>query len=379
MTEAPDAPPPPKADSAKPASRKLAQPKADGKPPRTAARVLRRIWASYVFRRILQSGFVIWLVATITFMLMQLMPGDPIEIMAGRLNSAGMSHDQAMATAANIVNYDPNAGAWSQYLDFLKGLVTLDLGNSLTSPSTTVVDHVMEYLPWTLFAVGSGIVLAAVIGLSVGMAMAYRRGSVLDHTMTSVGSFLTGVPNYILIAAVVVIGYTVLGVLPFLDMRGRVTAGVEPGFDPVFFGDAIFHAILPIIAFAFTSTGAFMLNMKAATTEVLTEDYVTVARARGLKPGRISRSYVGRNALLPVVPQIALQLGMLVGGSIVIEQILDYPGVGQMLMQAIGNRDYPVVQAAVIILATSVVVTSLIVDLLLVKIDPRIKSESQEA
>lgn len=352
---------------------------AEGTPPRTAARVVRRVWTSYVFRRILQSVFVIWLVATITFMLMQLMPGDPIEIMAGRLNSAGMSHDQAMATAANIVSYDPDASAWSQYLGFLKGLVTLDLGNSLTSPSTSVFEHVMEYLPWTLFAVGTGIILAAVIGLSVGMATAYRRGSVLDHTMTSVGSFLTGVPNYILIAAVVVLGYTVLGILPFLDMRGRVTAGIEPGFDPVFFGDALFHAILPIIAFAFTSTGAFMLNMKAATTEVLTEDYVTVARARGLKPGRISRNYVGRNALLPVVPQIALQLGMLVGGSIVIEQILNYPGVGQMLMQAIGNRDYPVVQAAVIILATSVVITSLIVDLLLVKIDPRIKSENQEA
>ncbi|HEX2145571.1 MAG TPA: ABC transporter permease [Glycomyces sp.] len=351
---------------------------ADGSP-RFAARVLRRIWASYAFRRVLQSVFVIWLVSTITFLLMHFMPGDPIEIMAGRLNSAGMSHDQAMATAANIVNYDPGANVWSQYLDFLKGLVTLDLGNSLTNPSKTVVELVFEYLPWTLFAVGAGVILAVVVGLSVGMAMAYRRGSAFDHAMTSVGSFLTGVPNYILIAAVVVIGYTVLGILPFLDMRGRVTAGVEPGFDFVFFGDAIFHAMLPIIAFAFTATGSFMLNMKAATTEVLTEDYVTVARARGLKSGRISRSYVGRNAMLPIVPQIALHIGTLVGGSIVIEQILDYPGAGQMLMQAISNRDYPVVQASVIILATSVVIASLIVDLVLVKIDPRIKTEGQEA
>ncbi|MFC3492232.1 ABC transporter permease [Glycomyces rhizosphaerae] len=352
---------------------------ADGTPPRSAASVVRRIWTSYAFRRILQSLFVIWLVSTITFLLMQFMPGDPIEIMAGRLNSAGMSHDQALATAANLVNYDPNASIGSQYLEFLKGLVTFDLGNSLTNPSKTVVEHVMEYLPWTLFAVGAGVVLAVIIGLSVGMAMAYRRNSGFDHAMTSIGSFLTGVPNYILIAAVVVIGYTVLGVLPFLDMRGRITAGVEPGFDFVFFGDAIFHALLPILAFAFTATGSFMLNMKAATTEVLTEDYVTVARARGLKPGRISRSYVGRNALLPVIPQIALQMGTLVGGSIVIEQILDYPGVGQMLISAISDRDYPVVQAAVIILATSVVIASLIVDLILVKVDPRIKSEGQDA
>ncbi|MEV3937261.1 ABC transporter permease [Glycomyces sp. NPDC049804] len=357
----------------------LPQSAAEGTPPRTAATVVRRVWTSYAFRRVLQSVFVIWLVSTITFLLMHFMPGDPIEIMAGRLNSAGMSHDQAMATAANLVNYDPDASAWGQYLEFMKGLVTLDFGNSLTNPSKTVFEHVMEYLPWTLFSVGAGVVFAVVIGVSAGMAMAYRRGSAFDHSMTSLGSFLTGVPNYILIAAVVVIGYTVLGILPFLDMRGRITAGVEPGFDPVFLGDAVFHAILPIIAFAFTATGSFMLNMKAATTEVLTEDYVTVARARGLKPGRISRGYVGRNALLPVVPQIALQMGMLVGGSIVIEQILDYPGVGQMLMSAIADRDYPVVQAAVIILATSVVVASLIVDLVLVKIDPRIKSEGQDA
>ncbi|WP_030162163.1 ABC transporter permease [Glycomyces sp. NRRL B-16210] len=346
---------------------------------RTASGVVRRIWASYAFRRILQSVFVIWLVSTITFLLMHFMPGDPIEIMAGRLNSSGMSHQQALATAANIVNYDPDANVWMQYVDFMKGLVTLDLGNSLTNPSKSVFEHVMTYLPWTLFAVGAGIVLATIIGLSVGMAAAYRRGSAFDHVMTSIGSFLTGVPNYILIAAVVVIGYTVLGILPFLDMRGRITAGVEPGFDFVFFGDALFHATLPIIAFAFTATGSFMLNMKAATTEVLTEDYVTVARARGLKPGRISRGYVGRNAMLPVIPQVALQMGTLVGGSIVIEQILDYPGVGQMLINAISDRDYPVVQAAVIILATSVVIASLIVDLVLVKIDPRIKSEGQDA
>lgn len=353
---------------------------AAGTPPeRTAPSVLRRIWKSYALRRILQSVFVIWLVSTITFLLMHFMPGDPIEIMAGRLNSSGMSHQQALATAANIVSYDPDATVWVQYLDFMKGLVTLDLGNSLTNPSKSVFEHVMTYLPWTLFAVGAGIVLATIVGLSVGMAAAYRRGSVFDHAMTSIGSFLTGVPNYILIAAVVVIGYTVLGILPFLDMRGRITAGVEPGFDFVFFGDALYHAMLPIIAFAFTATGSFMLNMKAATTEVLTEDYVTVARARGLKPGRISRGYVGRNAMLPIIPQVALQMGTLVGGSIVIEQILDYPGVGQMLISAISDRDYPVVQAAVIILATSVVIASLIVDLVLVKVDPRIKSEGQDA
>lgn len=350
---------------------------ARSRPDRT--RLLGRVWTSYAFRRIRQSVFVVWLVSTIVFLLMRFMPGDPIEIMAGRLSSAGMTRDQALATAESIISYDPDAPLWSQYLEYLRGLVTFDLGNSLTHPSKTVFEHVMEYLPWTLFAVGAGVTIAILIGLSVGMIMAYRRGSAFDHVMTSIGSFLTGVPNYILIAAVVVIGYTVLSVLPFLQMRGRITAGVEPGLNFVFLGDALYHAILPIIAFAFTATGSFMLNMKAATTEVLTEDYVTVARARGLKPGRISRAYVGRNALLPIIPQIALQLGTLVGGSIVIEQILNYPGVGQMLMKAIIEQDYPVVQAAVVILATSVVIASLIVDLVLVKVDPRIKSADEEA
>ena len=353
---------------------------ADGGRSRSAPRrLLRRVWTSYAFRRICQSVFVVWLVASIVFLLMRFMPGDPIAIMAGRLNSAGMTQAQALATAESMISYDVDAPLWSQYLDFMRGLVTFDLGNSLTNPSRTVFEHVMEYLPWTLFAVGAGVTLAIVIGLSVGMVMAYRRGSAFDHVMTSIGSFLTGVPNYILIAAVVVIGYTVLSVLPFLDMRGRITAGVEPGFNAVFIGDALFHAILPILAFAFTATGSFMLNMKAATTEVLTEDYVTVARARGLKSGRISRSYVGRNALLPIIPQIALQLGTLVGGSIVIEQILDYPGVGQMLVKAILQQDYPVVQATVIILAASVVIASLIVDLVLVKVDPRIRTTGEEA
>jgi peptide/nickel transport system permease protein len=349
-------------------------------PPRDAASGTRRalalrVWRSYAFRRIRQSVFVVWLVATVTFLLMHFMPGDPISIMAGRFTTSGMPMEQARAAAENLIHYDTTAPLWQQYLEFLRGLVTFNMGNSLTSPSVSVGDYILQYLPWTLFTVGAGVTIAIVVGLTIGMAMAYRRGSALDHIMTPIGSFLTGVPNYILIAAVVVIGYTVIGVLPFLQMRGRLSPGVEPGLNAVFIGDALYHAVLPMLAFAFTATGAFMLTMKAATTEVLTEDYVTVARARGLKSGRIARSYVGRNALLPVMPQVALQIGMLVGGSVVIEQILDYPGVGQMLLRAVYQRDYPVVQATVIILATSVVVATLTVDLLLSRIDPRIKLE----
>lgn len=355
-------------------------------PPRTPpagerkrAPLLVRIWRNYACKRIRQAIFTIWFVATGTFFLARLMPGDPIEIMAGRLSEGGMTRDQAMGVAESIVPYTVDAPWYVQYWEFMVGLVTFDFGNMMTRPGTEVSDYILQYLPWTLFTIGLGVIIAVVVGLSVGMIMAYRRNGAFDHIMSPVASFLAGVPNYLLAAAVVVIGSTWLGLFSFTDMRGRLSPGVETGFTFTFIGDALYHAILPVFAYAVTITGGWILSMKAATTEVMTEDYVTVARARGLTGRRIGTSYIGRNAILPLMPQFALALGMLVGGAVLVERILNYPGIGGMFLEAINQRDYPVIQATAVILASTVVIANLICDLLASRLDPRIRLEDTEA
>ncbi|QSB05087.1 ABC transporter permease [Natronoglycomyces albus] len=338
-----------------------------------------RIWRNYAFKRIRQAIFTIWFVATGTFFLARLMPGDPIDIMAGRLTESGMTHAQARGIAEAIVPYDPHASWYVQYLEFMTGVVTFNYGNMMTRPSTEVTDYIMQYLPWTLFSVGLGVLIAVFVGLGVGMIMAYRRNGTFDHIMTPIASFLAGVPNYLLAAAVVVIGSTWLGLFSFANMRGRLSPGVETGFNMVFIGDALYHAILPVFAYAVTITGGWMLTMKAATTEIMTEDYVMVARARGLKGWRIGSNYIGRNAILPLMPQIALALGTLIGGAVLVERILNYPGIGGMFLESINQRDYPVIQATTIILASTVVIANLICDLLASRLDPRIRLDDTEA
>lgn len=349
-------------------------------PPPKPANPLLRLWRVYVVRRIVYALFVIWLVTSGTFFMVRAMPGDPIEVIAGRLSQQGLNIDAAREQARQVLPYDPDANIFAQYFQYFGNLATGDFGWTISQRDTTVLEQIMKYLPWTLFSVGLGVVVAISIGMAVGMVMAYRRGGWFDHIATPISSMVSAIPNYLGAMAIVLIGSTWLGLFDFWDMRGRLTEGVEPGFTGVFIGDALYHVILPVITYAFTLTGAWALMMKAATTEVLSEDYITIAKARGLKERRVGTRYVGRNSVLPMMPTMAFQIGTLVGGAIIVEEILSYPGVGQLLVKSIALRDYPVIQAVVLILTVAIVFSNLVVDLLNGWLDPRIRSgEATEA
>jgi hypothetical protein len=146
------------------------------------------------------------------------------------------------------------------------------------------------------------------------MIMAYRRGGIIDHAVSIIGSGFHAIPNYLLAILIVVVGAVQLGVIDYTRMRGNVSPGVSPELSIRFLSDIGYHATLPMITYILTTVGTWALIMKASTTQVLGEDYVTVARARGLKDARIQTNYVGRNALLPLIAQIATQAGFIVGG-----------------------------------------------------------------
>src|SRR5207245_2657299 len=158
----------------------------------------------------------------------------------------------------------------------------------------------------------------------------------------------------------------------FTSMRGAYTSGLEPGFTPAFIADIFYHAALPITIYFLTPLGHWILSMRSATLSALEEDYVTAARARGLSDGRIRTAYVGRNAVLPLVTQLAISVGFIVGGAAVIEQLFAYQGVGKRLLDSVTQRDYPVIQGVVLLTTISVVVANLAADLLYSKLDPRI-------
>jgi len=342
--------------------------------------ILRRIWRSYVLRRILRAIFIVWVVATGVFFLVRLLPGNPVDVYINtQIGQYGMTYDAAAAQAAALFSFDPGTPLWQQYLDYLGGIVRGDFGMSILSPGTSVTEKIATHLPWTLFSVGIALIISVTLGLLLGMAMAYRRGGILDHTISTIGSTLHAIPNYLLALMIVVFGAVQMGIINYGQIRGKLSPGIQPEFSLRFLQDAFYHASLPILTYVLTTVGTWALVMKSSTTQVLGEDYVMVARARGLTDGRIRTSYVGRNAILPLVAQIATQAGFVVGGAIFVEKVFRYEGIGITLFDSVQSRDYPVIQGVLLIVTVTVVAANLLSDLAYSVLDPRIRTEEKEA
>src|SRR5882672_1231546 len=331
------------------------------------------LWGRPITQAIAKALLTIFVTSTITFVLIRLMPGSPVESKIDELMQLSqISYAEAAAQASGLFDINLNAPIHEQYLEYLGNLAHGNLGNSFLSRGTSVMSIILSVLPWTLFAVGTGLLLSFVLGIALGLVAAYRRNSLLDHVVSSGGSIISSVPGYLIALLIVLIFGIQLRWIPITQMRGAFTSGITPGFTPQFLGDILFHAALPITVFFLTHIGLWILSMRSATLAALEEDHVTVARARGLSDGRITTAYVGRNAVLPLVSQLAIQAGYVVGGAFFVEVILVYPGIGLRLFKSIEQRDYTVMQGIVLLLTVSVVAANLVADLVYAKLDPRI-------
>lgn len=340
--------------------------------------LLQKVFRNYFVKRFFRALLVIWMVATLVFFMVRLLPGNPIETYTNKLiTEQGLSYEQAQAQAAALFQFNADQTLIEQYFEYLWHLLQGDMGYSIQSAGVKVADQIGAHLPWTLFSVGTSMIIAIGVGLGLGMVMAYRRGGIIDHTVSILGSLFHAIPNYLLAIAIVVIGAVKFKLFDFGEMRGYLTPGVKPGWNLNFIQDAFYHATLPIITYVLTTTGTWALVMKSSTTQVLGEDYVTVARARGLSEGRIAGAYVGRNAVLPLVAQIATQAGFVVGGAIFVEQTFAYDGIGAQLFRAVSFRDYPLIQGILLMITTVVVFANLIADMLYAVLDPRIRTDER--
>jgi peptide/nickel transport system permease protein len=345
--------------------------------PRTPS-IWLRIWRNYFLRRVVRALIMIWVVTSAIFFLVRLMPGNPVDTYTNKLIAEqGLSYEQARAQAATLFQFDSSKPLILQYVDYLNNLLHGDMGSSIVSSGTTVASKVAAHLPWTMFSVGISMVIAIGIGLVLGMLMAYRRGGVVDHTVSIIGSLLHAIPNYLLAMLIVVVGGVKLRWFDFARMRGSVSPGVQAGFNINFIQDIFYHAALPILTYVLTTAGTWALVMKSSTTQVLGEDYVTVARARGLSGGRIAGTYVGRNAVLPLVAQIATQAGFVVGGAIFVEQTFAYDGIGIQLYKSINFRDYPIIQGILLMITIVVIFANLLADFIYSFLDPRIRTDER--
>jgi len=335
---------------------------------------------SYLFRKLLKALLTAFVVITLTFFLIRLLPSNPIELFIQDLMvQYSMPYHQARDQAAALFAIDLSKPLVLQYFDYLAGLLHGNLGTSILSPGTPVSSYIQRFLPWTVFSVGLALMISFSLGVLLGLVMAYRRDSLLDHVLSVIASVLSAVPNYILgILLIIWLGVR-WGIVPVSQMRGSLSPGVQPGFTVEFFADALYHAAMPIAAYVLSTVGNWMLTMKSSTISVLGEDYVTVARAKGLPESRITTAYVGRNAALPLFTLLAISIGFVVGGSVLIETLFQYQGVGYILLQAVNKRDYTIMQGVFLIITLSVIFANFFADILYSWLDPRIKLGAEKS
>ncbi len=347
-------------------------------PPPVTSNWLQRVVSSYAVRTLLQALLTVWAVVTFTFFLIRLMPGNPVDVYVGFLmNQSNLTYNEAMLQAASQFSFDPDASVFQQYLGYLGALVRGDLGQSITSTGTQVIDQIARYLPWTLFCVGLGLLLSFIVGMLLGMLTAYYRNSALDTFISFFAAILGAVPDYIWGLLILVIFGVQLQWFNIGALRGTYDPGLTPGFTLAFIWSVLAHAFLPVLVYIIGTLGSWTLNMRSSTISVLGEDYVNVARARGLSPGRIAGTYVGRNAALPLFTLLAVNIGLVIGGSVIIEELFVYKGIGSFLFFSISQRDYTSMQGVFLVIAISVVVANILADLLYSRLDPRVRVEGE--
>jgi dipeptide transport system permease protein len=315
-------------------------------------------------------------VTFLSFMLIRLVPGDPIEVRAGE-------HGIEPARLAELRHeYGLDQPLWKQFLDYEKGVVTGGLGVSVVTREP-VWNEFTALFPATLELSLCAIVLGLVFGIPFGLIAAVKRGSVFDYGLMGLSMTGASMPIFWWGLMAILIFSVALGWTP---VSGRISDMyyVQPwsGFmlidswfsdDKGAFSSAVSHLILPAIVLGTRPMAVIARMTRSAMLDVLGEDYVRTARAKGLAPGRVVIVHALRNALIPVVTVIGLQVGTLLGGAILTETIFSWPGVGHWLIESIQRRDYPVLQGGTLLVATLVIIVNLCVDMTYGFLNPRIR------
>lgn len=345
--------------------------------PTTFGQRVKDFTSSYTFRVIIQGIITAWAATTFTFVLIRALPGNPVEIRIDQLMQQGFTMEEARNQAATIYDFNPDEPLLSQYADYMFKLVQGDLGVSITSAGTPVRDQILRFLPWTLISVGSALLLSFGFGVLIGIMMAYWRGGLLDNVVTALASILSGIPDYVYAILIILIAGVQLELFNVGEMRGGVDPAIDPGFTLEYISSVIQHALLPVITYMLATIGTWILTMKSSTISTLGEDYINVAKARGLSEGRILTAYVGRNAMLPLVTRLAISIGFVLSGSVIVERFFEYPGLGLQLARAVGARDYTTMQGIFLVITIGVIVSNILSDLVLGWLDPRVSLEEK--
>ena len=325
----------------------------------------------WFLRRIVFYVFAGWVALTLNFLLPRLMPGDPIGGVLQRLSPA-----QIQANPGIIQTYQALLGGgkgtiWHDYVVYLHRLAHLNFGISASNYPAPVSEVIGRVLPYSIFLVGVAFLLAFALGTTIGMIAAWRRGGGVDTVVVPTLMALSAFPAFF----TALLGVYFLGLkLHWFPIQHAYDTGLLPGFNWSFLSSALRHAELPILVIVAAYTGGWVLNMRTVMINTISEDYVAMAQAKGLRDRRVMTRYAGRNAILPPLNGFAAQFAGAVGGLVFVEYVFSYPGAGLTLQQAALGADYPLTQALLLVFAFCVIASNFVMDLLNFVLDPRVRA-----
>lgn len=319
-------------------------------------------------RRIVFYLVTLWAAISLNFLIPRLMPGDPASILIAKLQRNGPVAPAVIKNVQLLLG-DPKGSMWSQYLHYWNTLFHGDLGISVSKYPEHVTTLIGQALPWTLVLVGTATIISFVLGIVGGAIVGWRRGTWLDQIIPAT-TLLQSVP-YFWLALILVFFFAVT--LQWFPIIGGydVFSFDGPQWSWGFVGSAFHSAVLPALTIVLSSVGGWLLGMRNMMVSSLSEDFVTTAEAKGLRPSRIMWTYAARNAVLPSVAGFGISLGFVVAGSIVMEQVFTYPGIGMLMLTAVQNSDYALMQGVFLVITLAVLAANFVMDLIYGFIDPR--------
>jgi peptide/nickel transport system permease protein len=321
---------------------------------------------AYVIRRLGLYLLTFWAALTLNFLLPRLMPGSPTDTVIAKMQGRGLSPAavKQLETALGV----SHASLVTQYRDYLVNLAHFKFGVSVNFYPVAVSYLIRQALPWTLVLVGTATVIAFVIGSLLGVLAGWRRNGAFDSIATTTGTFLGAFPFF----------WTGLLLTYLLALKAGwfpISGGSEdgPSWSWAFVGDAFRHSVLPALSIVIAGIGVWLIAMRNNMINVLGEDYVLFAQANGIRGSKIALLYAARNAILPNITALGIVIGSVVGGSLLVEIVFSYPGMGYLLFQAVTSNDYALMQAIFLAITVGVLVANFFVDLLYLWLDPRMR------
>jgi peptide/nickel transport system permease protein len=322
----------------------------------------------FIVRRLAFYLVAAWVALTANFFIPRLMPGNAVQAIMSKF--PGTLQPSAYKALEAMLGVGRPGSLLSQYGHYLDDVFHFNLGTSVAEYPARVSTLLGETIPWTLTLVGTATVIAFLVGTGLGIMAGWRHGGSLDRVLPGL-MFIQAIP-YFFLALILLEVFAIT--LHWFPLAQGYANGLIPGWHWGFIGSAIDHSLLPAFTIVITSLAGWMLQMRNVMITTIGEDYVLAAQAKGLSKRRVVLTYAARNALLPQLQGFGLALGFVVSGALVMEIVFSYPGIGLLLLTAVSSDDYPLMQGIFLVITFAVLLANLIIDLVLVFVDPRVRA-----